>query len=177
MTKGHQSPYPEYVRWFLTVLLLVVVAAPLGCARGLNTVTGRITPSHFRFKTVVEVAKRNRIHPDGWRAVCIHARITEGDSGATDICKFEVGLPLRNRDQGDISLEVAQRTAAATANRAAHRVLAEARQGEVIALLCLRFKERYEKMLKEEVSGSRVSQCETEGIETVYFDIPGDLTK
>jgi hypothetical protein len=39
------------------------------------------------------------------------------------------------------------------------------------------FKERYEKLLKEEISGSRVSQCETEGIETVYFDIPGDLTQ
>jgi hypothetical protein len=31
-------------------------------------------------------------------------------------------------------------------------------------------------MLKEEIAGARVSQCETEGIETVYFDIPGDLT-
>jgi hypothetical protein len=174
---GGEQPQRNQMRWLLPFLLLAVMAGPLGCARGLNTVTGRITPSHFRFKTVVEVSKRNRLQPDGWRAVCIHARITEGDSGATDICKFEVGLPLRNRDQGDISLEMAQRTAARTANRSAHRVLSEARQGEVIAVLCLLFKERYAKMLKEEISGSRVSQCETEGIETVYFDIPGDLTK
>lgn len=74
-------------------------------------------------------------------------------------------------------MEMAQHTAAGTANLSAHRVLSEARPGEVIAVLCLRFKERYEKMLKEDISGSRVSQCETEGIETVYFDIPGDLTK
>ncbi len=108
-------------------------------------------------------------------AVCIHARITEGDSGATDLCKFEVGLPLRNEEQGDVPEEMAQQVAARTANRAAHTVLAEARQGEMIAVLCLRFKDRYERMLKEEIDGARVSQCETEGIETVYFDIPGGL--
>jgi hypothetical protein len=45
----------------------------------------------------------------------------------------------------------------------------------MIAVLCLRFKDRYERMLKEEIDGARVSQCETEGIETVYFDIPGGL--
>jgi len=46
----------------------------------------------------------------------------------------------------------------------------------MIAVLCLQFKDRYEQLLKEEIAGARVSQCETEGIETVYFDIPGGLT-
>jgi hypothetical protein len=160
--------------WYAFVIL--VFAAQIGCARGLNTVTGRITPVHYRFKTVVEISKRNKTRPDGWRAVCIQARITEGDSGATDVCKFEVGLPLRNKELGDIPLETAQRTAAGTANRAAHTVLAEASAGEMIAVLCLQFKERYQRMLGEEIAGARVSQCETEGIETVYFDIPGRLT-
>lgn len=159
--------------WCLLGLLFV---GQMGCARGLNAVSGRITPSHYRFKTVVEISKRNKLRPDGWRAVCIHARITEGDSGATDVCKFEVGVPLRNEDLGDISLELAQETAARTANRAAHLVLSEAPAGEMIAVLCLQFKDRYERLLKEELAGSRVSQCETEGIETVYFDIPGSLT-
>ncbi len=161
------------MRWCVFALLLT---AQVGCARGLNTVTGRITPAHYRFKTVVEISKRNKLRPDGWRAVCINARITEGDSGATDVCKFEVGLPLRNEELGDIPLEMAQWTAARTANRAAHLVLSQARQGEMIAVLCLQFKDRYERMLKEEIAGARVSQCETEGIETVHFDIPGDLT-
>jgi len=159
--------------WYVLVLLFVGQA---GCARGLNTVTGRITPAHYRFKTVVEISKRNKLRPDGWRAVCIHARITEGDSGATDVCKFEVGLPLRNEDLGDVPLELAQQTAARTANRAAHLVLSAAREGEMIAVLCLQFKEHYERLLKEEIAGSRVSQRETDGIETVYFDIPGGLT-
>lgn len=158
------------------VLVLLLFVEQIGCARGLNTVTGRITPAHYRFKTVVEISKRNKLQPDGWRAVCIQARITEGDSGSTDVCKFEVGLPLRNRELGDIPVEVAQQTAARTANRAAHTVLAEASRGEMIAVLCLRFKERYERMLREEIAGARVSLCDTEGIETVYFDIPGGLT-
>jgi hypothetical protein len=94
-------------RILLYAQVLLLIAVLLGCARGVNTVTGVITPAHFRFKTVVEISKRNKQRPDGWQAVCIHARITEGDSGATDVCKFEVGLPLRNEDQGDISLELA----------------------------------------------------------------------
>jgi hypothetical protein len=166
-------------RWSLgwCILSVLLFVGHLGCARGLNTVTGQITSSHYRFKTVVEISKRNRLHPDGWRAVCIHARITEGDSGATDVCKFEVGLPLRNEDQGDVPLELAQLESARTANRAAHQVLSEAHEGEMIAVLCLQFKARYERMLQDEIAGARVSQCETEGIETVYFDIPGGVAR
>jgi hypothetical protein len=146
-----------------------------GCVHERNTVDGRITPGHFRFKTVVAV--NSKTQPDGWRAVCIQARITEGDSGATDVCKFEVGLPIRNGAQGDIPLEVAQWSSADTANRAAHTVLQEAQTGEMIAVLCIQFKREYERRLKEEISGARVSECRTEGIETVHFDIPGRIDR
>ncbi|HVG62338.1 MAG TPA: hypothetical protein VNA24_27495 [Hyalangium sp.] len=145
-------------------------ASLTGCAHARNGVTGRITPKHFRFNTVVAVGSRTQ--PDGWRAVCIHARITEGDSGATDVCKFEVGLPIRNGAQGDIPLELAQWASADIANRAAHTVLADARPGEMIAVLCIQFKRKYERMLKDELAGARVSECRTQGIETVRFDIP-----
>lgn len=146
-----------------------------GCSHERNAVDGRITPAHFRFKTVVAVDSKRQ--PDGWRAVCIQARITEGDSGATDVCKFEVGLPIRNGAQGDIPLEVTQWSSADTANRAAHTVLQEAQPGEMIAVLCIRFKREYERLLKEEISGARVSECRTEGIETVHFDIPVDVER
>ncbi len=141
-----------------------------GCVHGRNTVAGHITPEHFRFTTVVAVDSRTL--PDGWRAVCISARITEGDSGATDICKFEVGLPMRTGQQGDISLSEAQWLSAEMANQAAQSILAEARPGEMIAVHCIQFKRRYERLLKEEIAGARVSECRTPAIETVPFDIP-----
>ena len=155
------------VLWASTVLA--------GCAHGRNSVAGRITPEHFRFKIVVAVDSRTL--PDGWRAVCINARITEGDSGATDICKFEVGLPMRTGQQGDIPLSEAQWISAELANQAACSILAEARPGEMIAVHCIQFKRLYERLLKEEIAGARVSECRTPGIETVHFDIPKDLKR
>ncbi len=153
------------------VAVLLIATAQGGCVHGRGTVVGRITPWHFRFKTVVSV-DANEAQPDGWRAVCIHARITDGDSGATDICKFEVGLPIRNTQQREVSLEVAQHVAAYIANEAADQVLSMAQPGEMIAILCRRFKVEYQQRLWESVAGSRVSECQTRGIETVYFDIP-----
>jgi hypothetical protein len=57
------------VRWYVPLLILIL--EQFGCTRGLNTVAGRITPEHFRFKTVVEIPKRNKSRPDGWQAVCV----------------------------------------------------------------------------------------------------------
>lgn len=101
--------------------------------------------------------------------------MTEGDSRATDLCKFEVGVPIRNTQQKEVPLWVAQQVAAAVANEAANAVLSEAQRGEMIAVLCRRFKLRYQELLGDEIRGARVSQCEISGLEPVYFDIPGKL--
>ncbi|WP_147439244.1 hypothetical protein [Corallococcus sp. CA049B] len=151
--------------------LLVGALGQSGCAHGRGLVIGRITPGHFRFKTVVAVDTAE-MQPDGWRAVCIHARITEGDSGATDVCKFEVGVPIRNAQQGEVPLEVAQQAAAYLANAAAHEVLSKTQPGELIAILCRRFKNKYEHPIRERIAGARVSKCQTPGLEPIYFDIP-----
>lgn len=139
----------------------------MGCTDR-NSVVGRITPEHFWFTTTVD---ESEAQPGGWRAVCIHARITEGDSGATSVCKFEVGLPLRN-GQREISLRTAQRDAAEMANRAAYRVLSNTRHGEMMFTLCSEFKTLYGLMLKEKHRGAKVGACVSKGIETVPFDIP-----
>ncbi|HYO73069.1 MAG TPA: hypothetical protein VEU33_44105 [Archangium sp.] len=153
--------------WVFVGLVMWGANGPLGCT-GRNSVVGRITPEHFWFKTTVE---RSDAQPGGWQAVCIHARITEGDSGATTVCKFEVGLPLRN-GQREIPLWVARRDAAEMANRAAYRVLSNAPRGEMMFTLCSEFKTLYGSMLNEKHIGARVSACVSEGIETVPFDIP-----
>lgn len=159
--------------WSLSCLRWVVLTSLLplevGCVHGSNSVLGRITPAHFEFTTVV---KPRRGDPYGWRAVCIHARISHGDSGATDVCKFEVGLPLYNQQQHEVPMEVAQFVAAEVANRASYEVLSEAHPGEMMAVLCRRFKSVYQEMLTEEVKGSRVGECSTKGVKTVHFGLP-----
>lgn len=141
-----------------------------GCASGRNTVTGRITPEYFEFTTTVK-KPRSKNEPGGWWAVCIHAQITQGDSGATSICKFEVGLPQRNRSQGEISLAHAQEVAADMANRAIYKVLSEAHPSTMHVTHCINFKKIYEPMLDEKIKGARVGACETESAKTVHFGV------
>jgi len=162
---------PRLSLWVLATVLLTGALGQSGCTHRHGLVIGRITPDHFRFKTVVAV-DANNLQPDGWRAVCIHARITEGDSGATDVCKFEVGLPIRNTQQREVPLEVAQQVATYLANAAAQEILSKAQRGEMIAILCRRFKNEYEHLLRENIAGARVSECRTPGLEPIYFDIP-----
>jgi hypothetical protein len=89
----------------LVGLLTLGGGGSTGCASGGNTVTGRITPEHFEFTRVV---KDEPGEPGGWWAVCIHGLITQGDSDAKTVCKFEVGMPARS-GQGAISLMEATR--------------------------------------------------------------------
>lgn len=157
--------------WALATALLAGALGQGGCTHGRGLVTGRITPEHFSFRTVVAV-DAYEMQPDGWRAVCIHSRITEGDSGATDVCKFEVGVPIRNTQQREVPLEVAQQVAAHVANEAALEVLSKARRGEMIAILCRQFKNKYEQLLRECIAGARVSECMTRNLKPIYFDVP-----
>ncbi|WP_224367276.1 hypothetical protein [Hyalangium versicolor] len=106
--------------------------------------------------------------------MCILAQIKHGNSGAKTACEFEVGVPLRTRKEGEISLEVAQFAAASMANRAAREVMADAQPGEMLAVLCKRFKVIYQEMLRAKITGARVRQCEEPGIETVPFGITGE---
>ncbi|WP_375769406.1 DUF2381 family protein [Archangium gephyra] len=162
--------------WFPRLVVLVGVllwgaGGLTGCATGRNTVTGRITPAYFEFTTVVEKSGPED-EPGGWRAVCIHARITMGESGATHICKFEVGMPLHNEHQGEISLQDAQDAAAAMANRAMYKILSEAAQGEMLFTHCKNFKTLYNLMLKEKIYGAEVGACMRKGVKTVHFNEP-----
>jgi hypothetical protein len=142
-----------------------------GCANGRNTVTGRIKPEHFEFTPIVKKSGP-RGEPEGWWAVCIHALVTQGDSDAKSVCKFEVGMPQRNEEQGDISLETAQDAAAEMANRAAYRVLSEAHPMTMHVILCGDFKKLYRPMLREKIYGAEVGACTTKGVKVVHFNVP-----
>lgn len=153
------------------VLVMLLGLGLTGCVNGRNTVTGRIQPEHFEFTAVVEKPVPAD-EPGGWWAVCIHALITEGDSEARSVCKFEVGMPQRSGRQGDISLPMAQEAAADMANRAAYKVLSEAPRGTMMGEHCINFKKLYKLMLSEKIHGADVSACTTRGVKTVHFNVP-----
>lgn len=157
------------VYWQRCVLVIMLcLVGQIGCVRGgPNVVTGGITPAHFRFKTVVP--ENTAGQPDGWQAVCIRGDINNANTGDRFVCEFEVGLPLRNRQQGSISLEYAQQVSARNANDTAYALLATASPGAMSAMLCIDFRKGYEQKLKREISGARVRACMQEGIETVEF--------
>lgn len=152
--------------------LLASIGGLTGCATGRNTVTGRITPEHFEFTTIVGDDPEEPGEPHGWRAVCIHARITMGDSGATSVCKFEVGMLLMNGTQGRISLEKAQQASADMANRAMYMVLSEAHPSTAHYKLCRDFRTLYRFMLKEKIDGADVGECVRKNIKTIHFKDP-----
>jgi hypothetical protein len=148
----------------------------LSCANGgsgSNPVAGVITPEYFRFRDIVPDDDADA-PSGGWRAVCIHAQIKHGDSGAKTVCRFEVGVPLRTQSEGKIPLEEAQFAAASMANRAARSVLSNAHPGEMFAVLCTRFKDAYQPMLRTQIHGALVGDCNTKGVEVVLFGITAD---
>lgn len=85
----------------LLTLTLVVTGGPLGCmgagphGTGPNLVTGRISPAHFRFQPTVQLTAEGE---PGWQAVCIHALMRKGDTGASkglEPVPFDVPIPVR----------------------------------------------------------------------------------
>jgi hypothetical protein len=155
---------------------LLLAFGGLSCARGSaerNPVVGVITPDYFRFRDVVPDDDPSE-PGGGWRAVCIQAQVKHGNSGAKTACEFEVGVPLRTKNEGEISLELAQFAAASMANRAAREVMSDAQPGEMLAAPCRRFKAVYKAMLRTKISAAEVSECTTKGIEIVPFGITSD---
>lgn len=151
-------------RWLL--LLPLVVAGALSCGR---IVVGAITPEHFRFREVVPLDPDPN-DPSGWQAVCIKATMSDGNTGATVVCDFEVGVPIRNGQQGYITRRFAQVSAATAANNAARMLLSQHQAGAMLGPICLRFRPLMEVELKLLIAGSKVTKCEMKGLETVTFD-------
>ncbi|HEY8208869.1 MAG TPA: hypothetical protein VIG99_15370 [Myxococcaceae bacterium] len=145
--------------------IAVVVALALSCAR---IVVGLITPEHFQFSEVVSL--RNDGKPGGWQAVCIQATLRDGNTGQTVRCDFEVGMPLRNGEQGLITRPFAQTAAAVAANNAAQLLLSRFEAGAMLGMLCQQFRPAMEAQLGAAIAGARVSTCERKGIPTVRFD-------
>jgi hypothetical protein len=91
---------------------------------GMTTwVEGGVRPDHFDFKDVLP--KRGK-GPGGWRAACLHVGVLRDATSEMFYCKFGVEVPIENKVQGEISLDVARSQAAGCANQAAMMVLGAA---------------------------------------------------
>lgn len=71
--------------------LLPLAVLSSGCA---SAVTGRIQPAHFQFTTVVPHTEPGE---GGWRAACVHAQITNGDTREPYSCIIGVEMPIESR--------------------------------------------------------------------------------
>ncbi|MFL5358194.1 hypothetical protein [Archangium sp.] len=131
-------------RLILSVLLLSTLA---GC------VFNRLQPSHFQFVTVVEQTEPGA---GGWRAACIHARMTNMTTEESFVCKFGIEMPLETDEVGPISTILAQRIAADCGNQAAETVIDSATAATTPGLACEEFKNTFNIILNRAVIGSRV---------------------
>jgi len=148
--------------------LLLVVALALACSR---LVVGLITPEHFQFAEVVHLDDDG--DPGGWQAVCILATMRNGNTGQDMICDFQVELPLRTREQGIITQELARTAAATAANKTAYQLLSQLEAGEMLGMICQRFRPMMQAWLGTAIRGARVMKCDQKkGVPTVRFDEP-----
>lgn len=132
---------------------LLSVSPQMGCVH--QPVNGLITPTHFAFVTVTPQRKRG---PGGWRAACILAQITHGNTGELYICQFGVEMPIENDENGPISNEDARNKAAECANNAAYTVLLKIKEPipPPLYTLCTDIRDEYRALLNDTIKGSRV---------------------
>jgi len=139
-----------------TALLLVGI---LSCSYGRdhNVVTGWITPDYFNFQELVALKPGD--DEGGWRAACVRATMRDGNSGSKVVCQIEVGIPIKTRKEGWISVTYAREVAAITANDVAYVVLSELGAGSMLGLACQQFKSGFERLFTFRFPGSRVRQA------------------
>jgi hypothetical protein len=116
---------------------------------------GSFSPSDFKFITIIP--DDGKAEPGGWQ----EAKVTLKIKRLIGIMTYEsftcpqmtIGTPLRNKDQGKISAQMAAETSAEIATYVTG-VIDEVPQG----IFCVKLKEGMTKMMPQAISGSRVSQ-------------------
>ena len=151
----------------LAALLLPVVLSS-GCAAAL--VTGKIGTEHFQFVTTVPHTEPGE---GGWRAACVHAQITNGDTEEVYTCVLGVEMPIET-GSGPISTRLAQRISADCANDAAYAVLSTMTNPPPPPLytLCMSVRAAFTLRLTAAIRGSRVMSTCDPRTKPIIFGIP-----
>ena len=132
----------------LATLLLSGCTGP----RTLTIVEGALEPRHFHFVTIVEPSEEEA---GGWRAACLRLPI-RSDTGDQILCKMGIDMPIKTKQEGMISLPLAQRIAANCGNSAAQLSLSATSGDTPMGIACQTFKSSFHFTLNAAVEGSRV---------------------
>ncbi len=125
---------------------------------------GLITPSHFLFRELIPIRPGDG-EPAGWRAAAVEATMSKDVGGApygAVVCRFEVGVPLKNH-LGFVGERYAQIEAATAANAAAYAVLSSGTPPSAATVVL--FRQTMERLLSVPISGARVSSI-------IHHDLP-----
>ncbi len=140
---------PWIAAWLCTVWTLV------SSCTGETWVFGNIPPGTFEFATVLPYDGDG---PGGWQVAQVVVLVGRLSAmyPRTAICEVEVGLPIVNRQQGFISVEMAQEASATAADEAARKVLGEPRKPTGSA--CESFRRAMKESLRRLVRGATVGR-------------------
>ena len=147
----------------LRTIALIVVSLWLGACATL--VTGGISPHSFEFHPLVPTGAWQL---GGWKIAQVIILLgSASPSGPRAVwCDIEVGIPQVNH-LGPVLDEEAQAACAAASDQASRVVF---QQGmEVSALICKRFQEEMEAILRPSIPGVRVTKIQTPGFQPKRF--------
>ncbi|MCY1036574.1 hypothetical protein OV207_34375 [Corallococcus sp. BB11-1] len=128
-------------------------------------VTGKIQPRQIRFVTIIETPPEEE---GGWRAACIHIRITRGNTGESILCRFGIETPIHNLE-GPISTPLAQRITAARINEATQTVFGTATIESPLGMLCESLKATLRPIMRASIAGAAVTTRCNEKASPVQF--------
>jgi hypothetical protein len=155
-------------RWLQVAAVLSLCMACVG-PTDRTLVTGRILPRQIRFVTIVEADPGKA---GGWRAACIHIRISRENTGESILCRFGIETPFHNID-GPISTPLAQRIAAERINEATQAIFSAATLTSPLGMLRESVKASLRTTIPASIAGSKVPSVCHERALPVHF---GDFT-
>ncbi|RKG83217.1 hypothetical protein D7W79_00785 [Corallococcus exercitus] len=132
-----------------------------------TVVTGRILPRQIRFVTIVEPEPGEA---GGWRAACIHIRISRDNTGESILCRFGIETPFHSFE-GPVSTPLAQRITADRINEATQAIFSAATLESPLGMLCESLKATLRTTVPASISGSKVpSECHKRALPVQFGD-------
>jgi hypothetical protein len=123
-------------------LMVLVLPLMMGCG------------AQLRF---VKIVDKTAPGPDGWQEACLKANTQNMTTGDSYVCALAIGMPIETKKNGYISPREAAYIAAECIEEAARYVIQPAPPESLSAIVCMKFKDEFDRILRERIRGSRVN--------------------